>query len=193
MKFRTIDREKDESFFEGKDIASLRQWRCDYFFAVYTPKGTRFVTIGRDLAKSQNQFRIIDFINNEFKLLYTNTNNGNAVNIGNSMIYLRLLTTNGVEIVHYNVTDAKEIKRNKYPNDFEVNQVCLIADNTGTMKYTTAEEFMERGLFGQMKQDGTLWQFRKISDGTEMFSFSGYNLSHWSLFYSERKQLVLWN
>ena len=49
------------------------------------------------------------------------------------------------------------------------------------MNYKSAEDFMERGLFGQMKDAGE-WQFRKISDGSQMFSFNGYNLSHWSLF-----------
>ena len=108
------------------------------------------------------------------------------------MIYLRLLTTNGVEIVLYNVKENKEVRREKYPNDFEVNQVCILVDWTGKMNYKSAEDFMERGLFGQMK-DGGEWQFRKISDGSQMFSFNGYNLSHWSLFQDQNKNIVMWN
>ena len=43
--------------------------------------------------------------------------------------------------------------------------MCSLADNTGgTLKYNTAAEFMERGIFGQMK-DGGDWSFRKIADG----------------------------
>lgn len=116
---------------------------------MYSSKGTRFVTIGRDLEKSQNQFRIYDFANGSFEKLYTNTNNGNAVNIRESMIYMRLLTTNGVEIVHYDVQQNKEINRMKYPNDFEVNQVNLLVDWTGKLGFKTAKDFMDRGLFGQ--------------------------------------------
>lgn len=73
-----------------------------------------------------------------------------------------------------------------------MNQVNLLADYTGKLKFETATDFMERGLFGQNTDAGD-WQFRKISDGTQVFSFRGYNLSVWGLFEDQDLKIVLWN
>lgn len=43
--------------------------------------------------------------------------NGNIAVIGHRLIFLRLLTTNAVEIVHYDVLSVKEIERPKHLND----------------------------------------------------------------------------
>ena len=65
-RYKVINPEVHEQFFAGKRIATIQKWRCDNFFAVYSKEGTRFVTIGRDLEKSQNQFRIYDFKDGQF-------------------------------------------------------------------------------------------------------------------------------
>lgn len=62
--------------------------------------------------------RIYDFVNGTFEKLYSKTHNGNAVNIQEAMIYLRLLRTNEVEVVHYDVQNNIEVNRLKHPNQF---------------------------------------------------------------------------
>lgn len=40
--------------------------------------------------------------------------------LGQYLYYLRLLTTNGIELVTYDINGLKEVNRDKHPNDFEV-------------------------------------------------------------------------
>lgn len=80
----------------------------------------RLAVGGRDMAKSQNHIKLFDFEDGKFKELYTNTNNGNFIVISQNLYYLRLLTTNAIELVIYDINGLKEIERIKNENSVEV-------------------------------------------------------------------------
>lgn len=101
------------------------------------------------------------------------------------IFYLRLLTDNNIELVQYDIQGLKEIKRNKYINNFEVSQVCLVEDQCKVINYSTVDDFYKNAVLGFMK-DTKEWSFRQVSDyTTELFKFVGYNLSVWSVYRNE--------
>ena len=117
-------------------------------FPVYTKIGCRVAFVGEVTNVTKRQVKVVELKDGNFEEVIVCENNGNGVQFHESIVFMRVPANNKVEFVHFNVAEAKEVKTHQVEVQSRAQKLWLLEDKSGLLKYASADDYLERGLFG---------------------------------------------